>query len=136
MPPVTHFVQHICVSWCVSIFACHVSYKITLDSPGGEYSVPISSFRAGSRCDSDWGLLTGLDLRALLLVAKELANLGLVGIVEPLEVEIFDGRLCGAHFFIVTVARLGGLSSREEECKQMTSCQVGQMALKLKFFDD
>ena len=41
--------------------------------------------------------LTRLDLRALLLVGKELAKLDLVGVVELVEIRVLESGLCGVH---------------------------------------
>lgn len=42
-------------------------------------------------------VLTGLDVGTLLLVFEELADLGLVLVVELVQVEVLDGVLRGVH---------------------------------------
>ena len=54
---------------------------------------PLSSGRCDRRCH---GLLTRLDLRSLLFVGEELAQLGLILVVEPFEVGVFERGL-GVH---------------------------------------
>lgn len=82
--PVTHFFQHICVRLCVSA------------APNGD-GQPDDGRAWRPSGQAARRSLTRLDVRALLLVREELAQLGLVLVVELLEVEILDAGLRGVH---------------------------------------
>lgn len=84
--PVTHFFQQICVRLCVSAVAKHVSQG---SSPRSEIPHRHRLWQQPS--------LTRLNLRALLLVGEELAQLRLVLVVELLQVEVLDAGLRRVH---------------------------------------